>query len=65
LGVKLEHNVIQKFWSAKIFSVHPKLGARSPPLPAMVKFIERQVLRLILYMRSRFHVVIVPQISRH
>src|SRR6218665_3126744 len=27
-----EKNVIQKSWSAKKFSVPPKLGARSPPL---------------------------------
>jgi len=27
-----EKNLIQKSWSAKKFSVTPKLGARSPPL---------------------------------
>ena len=36
MGVKMdilpEKNVIEKSWSAKNFSVHPKLGARSPPL---------------------------------
>ena len=30
-------NVIQKFWSAKIFSVPPKLGARSPPLNSSIQ----------------------------
>ena len=32
MGIFPEINVIQKFWSAKNFSVPPKLGARSPPL---------------------------------